>query len=185
MHEHDLFTIFIDPLEELDLPYIITGAVASIIYGEPRLTHDVDLVLELQLKDVEKLISKFPSDSFYIPPPELITTELKRIERGHFNIIHHNTGLRADIYTVGKDIFNKWGINNYTSISIGEKSYRIAPPEYVIIRKLEYYREGGSDKHIRDIQSILTISAGEIDKTLLEKFLEDRSLKTEWSKIQR
>lgn len=183
MQEPDLFKIFVDPLDELAIPYIVTGAVASIIYGEPRLTHDVDLVLELKVNDVEKLISRFPADMFYTPPREVMTTELKRNERGHFNIIHHPTGLRADIYLVGTDIFLKWAVDNYKSISIGEKSYRIAPPEYVIILKLEYYREGGSDKHIRDIQSILTISAGEIDMALLEKFLEDRSLKTEWSKV--
>ena len=56
MQEPDLFKIFVDPLEELAIPYIVTGAVASIIYGEPRLTHDVDLVLELKVHDVRKLI---------------------------------------------------------------------------------------------------------------------------------
>ncbi len=183
MQEHDLFNIFIEPLDDLDIPYIVTGAVASIIYGEPRLTHDVDLVLELKLKDVEKLISKFPADNFYTPPPEVITTELNRSKRGHFNIIHHETGLRADIYLVGKDVFNKWAIDHYKSISIGEKSYRIAPPEYVITLKLEYYREGGSDKHLRDIRAILEISPEEIDMTMLEKFIIDRSLEKEWHEI--
>lgn len=50
MQEHDLFNIFIEPLDELDIPYIVTGAVASIIYGEPRLTHDVDLVEPFSLR---------------------------------------------------------------------------------------------------------------------------------------
>ncbi len=183
MQEHNLFKIFVDPLNDLEIPYIITGAVASIIYGEPRLTHDVDLVLDLQFKDIEKLISKFPAGNFYIPPSEVLTTELGRNVRGHFNIIHLDTGLRADIYMVGKDAFNKWAIDNYNSISIDEKSYRIAPPEYVIILKLEYYREGGSDKHLRDIRAILEISPEEIDMTMLEKFINDRSLKKEWDKV--
>jgi hypothetical protein len=46
MQEHDLFRIFISRLNSLEVRYIITGAVASTIYGEPRLTHDLDLVKE-------------------------------------------------------------------------------------------------------------------------------------------
>ncbi len=184
MQEHDLFHMFVEPLDDLDLSYIVTGAVASIIYGEPRLTNDVDIVLEMELKDIEKLILKFPFDKFYTPPPEVITTEISRSSRGHFNIIHHETGLRADIYAVGRDAFGKWAIENYKSISIRGKSYRIAPPEYVIILKLEFYRDGGSDKHLRDIRSILEISPGEIDMTLLDRFIKDRSLEGEWREVQ-
>jgi hypothetical protein len=183
MPEHDLLKIFIEPIDDLKIPYIVTGAVASIIYGEPRLTHDIDLVLELKKKDVERLLSKFPSDLFYTPPPEVITTEITRSKRGHFNIIHHETGFRADIYLVGNDSFQKWAIDNYKSMTIGNKSYRIAPAEYVIILKLEYYREGQSDKHLRDIRAILKISPEEIDRGLLERFIKDHSLELEWNKI--
>jgi hypothetical protein len=183
MQEYDLFTIFVGPLHELGISYMVTGAVASIVYGEPRLTNDVDLVLELRSEDVDKIISKFPADLYYVPPPEVIRLEMNRSERGHFNIIHHQTGLRADIYLVGNDSFTKWAMKNCRRISIGEQSYHIAPPEYVIILKLEYYREGGSDKHLRDIRSIMEISPEEIDTSLLEHLIQERSLSDVWQKL--
>ena len=73
MPEHNLFRIFISRLNSLDIRYVITGAVASIIYGEPRLTHDLDLVIELDPDDVQRFADAFPIDDFYCPPPEIIT----------------------------------------------------------------------------------------------------------------
>jgi hypothetical protein len=61
----------------------------------------------------------------------------------------------------------------------GEK-YWLAPIEYVILRKLEYYREGESEKHLRDISSILAVSLNEIDFKLLEEQIDLRMLAKEW-----
>lgn len=56
----------------------------------------------------------------------------------------------------------------------------VAPPEYVILRKLEYYKEGKSDKHLTDIKNILEVSGDLIDIKTLEKMLADNGLNTEW-----
>jgi hypothetical protein len=56
----------------------------------------------------------------------------------------------------------------------------LAPPEYVIIRKLEYYREGGSEEHLRDIRSMLAVSGGQLDRPSLAEWIERRGLQTEW-----
>jgi hypothetical protein len=68
---------------------MIGGSVASIFYGEPRLTHDVDFVVFLASEDVTKLAEIFPESDFYVPPPEMIKEEVRR-ERGHFNLIHES-----------------------------------------------------------------------------------------------
>jgi len=52
--------------------------------------------------------------------------------------------------------------------------------EYVILRKLEYYREGESEKHLRDISSILVFSSEEIDLEILDAWIKERSLSNEW-----
>ena len=105
MQELDTFNIFLKPLNGLGIPYIITGAVAAIIYGEPRMTHDLDLILYLQWKDIDRFIRQFPETEFYLPPEEVIRVEVGRASRGHMNIIHLNSGLRADIYLTGKVVF--------------------------------------------------------------------------------
>lgn len=55
MPEPDLFHIFLGPLNRLDIPYLVTGAVASIVYGEVRVTHDIDLIVDLKRDDVENI----------------------------------------------------------------------------------------------------------------------------------
>jgi hypothetical protein len=59
----------------------------------------------------------------------------------------------------------------------------VAPPEYVIIRKLEYFREGKSEKHLRDIRSMLAVSAAAIDRALLETKIAELNLEPEWRRV--
>src|SRR4051812_18410382 len=95
--------IVIDPLERLQFVYCVTGSIAAGIYGEPRLTRDVDLVLLLDPSRLREFCSAFPDSEFYIPPIEVLATEASRGQRGSFNLIHHATGFKADVYVASKD----------------------------------------------------------------------------------
>ena len=53
-------------LEQLEIPYLVTGAVAAMAYGEPRLTNDIDIVAAIEEKHIADLLKAFPSDEFYI-----------------------------------------------------------------------------------------------------------------------
>lgn len=101
----DLFSLYTERLSLHKIDYIVTVSVASIVYGEPRLTHDIDLVILLQRAQIDDLISAFPLSLFYCPPKEIIINESKRSTRGHINLIHHETGFKADIYFAGKEDF--------------------------------------------------------------------------------
>ncbi|MBW2610399.1 MAG: hypothetical protein JRC68_08670 [Deltaproteobacteria bacterium] len=183
MPEHNLFQIYISRLEKLNIRYIATGAVASIIYGEPRLTHDIDLIVELTDENAETIIGAFPSEKFYCPPIEIIKLEADRPRRGHFNLIHHETGFKADIYIAGQDELHNWAMSKRKRFDMEGGPIWVAPPEYVILRKLEYYREGKSEKHMRDISSILDISSDLIDFEQLENKVSDSKLQMEWEQV--
>ncbi len=127
------------------MKYMVTGGVASVIYGDPRFTRDIDIVLSLTGPDIDRFSSLFSEHDFYVPPLETLRLEAGRERYGHFNVIHRDTALRADIYLLGSDPLHAWGFERRTSLSIGEHSISIAPIEYVILRKLEYFRESGSD----------------------------------------
>jgi len=58
MQDHNLFGIYLDILIKHRIKYFVTGSVASIVYGEPRLTHDIDLVIFLKEKQVDKFVFK-------------------------------------------------------------------------------------------------------------------------------
>jgi hypothetical protein len=182
MPEPDFITIFVKRLNRTGLPYMITGAVACVIYGEPRLTHDVDLVLEVKSRTIEKIGEAFPLDGFYCPPVENLMIEAKRPLRGHFNLIHHETGLRADIYTVGEDPLHQWAMAHRRSLEISGEEVWVAPPEYVILRKLEFFREGGSDKHLKDIVGVLELSLDELDMDWLRQKVQEYGLTREWER---
>lgn len=160
----NLFRIFIDPLNQAAIKYMITGSVASIIYGEPRLTHDIDLVILLTNDNIKKLAECFPGDDFYLPPEEVIRVENSRTLRGHFNIIHNETGYKADIYLMGNDPLHIWGFKNRNKLSLDGEDIWVASPEYVIVRKLAYWEEGGSEKHLSDIKSMLELQQNKISK---------------------
>lgn len=159
----DLLTLFVDPLERLGLDYMVTGSVASMLYGEPRLTNDVDLVLDLSPPDAPRLRAAFSSSDFYCPPEDEIRLEAGRAIRGHVNILHIPTALEADIYFAGDDWLHRWALPRYHRLEVESRSIRLAPPEYVIVRKLSFFREGGSSKHVRDVRALVSARRAGLD----------------------
>jgi hypothetical protein len=169
---------FLEPLERLALPYCITGSVAASVYGEPRLTADIDVVLLLDVRDIAALRAVFPDSTYYVPPDETLRLEIARSSRGMFNLIHHASQFKADIYLSARDPLHAWALQHRRRISLEGSGAWIAPPEYVILRKLEYLREGGSDKHLRDIRFIL--AATPIDRALVESEVARLGVGEQW-----
>ncbi|MSQ72802.1 MAG: hypothetical protein EXR27_16145 [Betaproteobacteria bacterium] len=171
-----------EPLERLGLPYCITGSVAASVYGEPRLTADIDVVLLLRQADIEALTSVFPADEYYVPPMETLMQELGREAHGMFNLIHHGTQFKADIFLASVDPLHVWAIENRRRIDLGGDGAWMAPPEYVIVRKLEYLREGGQDKHVRDVRFML--AATSVDLSFIEDHVSRLHLQAQWSQCR-
>jgi hypothetical protein len=170
--------LFLEPLERLSLPYCVTGSVAASVYGEPRLTADIDIVLLLGVRDIAALRTEFPDAEYYVPPDETLRLELARDTRGMFNLIHHASQFKADIYLAARDPLHAWALKHRRRISLEEGGAWIAPPEYVILRKLEYLREGAQDKHVRDIRFIL--AASDIDRALVDAEVMRLGLSEQW-----
>jgi hypothetical protein len=180
----DLFLLYAKKLDALGFPYMVTGSVAGMLYGEPRITHDVDIVVALAPSGVRALAAAFPLEEFYCPPEEVLLEESLRPQRGHFNLIHHETGFKADIYVASRDPLHRWALAERRCVEIDDVKPWIAPPEYVIVRKLEYFREGGSEKHLRDIAAILRVSGESVRHDVVEDFSERLGLTQEWQRAQ-
>lgn len=167
MTDPDLIGLFVEPLEEIGVSYMVTGGVASVIYGDPRFTRDIDLVMELGQPEIPALISAFDPADFYVPPIEALETETARSEGGHFNVIHRESALRADVYLSGDDPLIAWAFDRLVRLRVGDAEVRVAPIEYVILRKLEYYHRSGSDRHLRDVAMMLRISGATVESDAL------------------
>jgi hypothetical protein len=183
MPEPDLISLFAHPLHRAGIRYLISGSVAAMLYGEPRMTHDIDFVVLLRAEDAVLLASIFPSPQFYVPPAAAILDEVRRERRGHFNVIHTDSGLKADFYTAGRDELHAWAFRQTRSYAIGSETISLAPPEYVILRKLEYHREGGSEKHLRDIRAMLAVSGEQLDRAALLDWITRLDLEAEWTRV--
>src|SRR5450759_351233 len=88
MRTPDLVSTFLRPLNRAGVSYMVTGSVAAAIYGEPRFTQDVDIVLSLSTRDAAVLADAFSPSDFYCAPVEVIAEEAARKSGWHFNIYH-------------------------------------------------------------------------------------------------
>ena len=179
MHEVENLLIFARRLDDAGVEYMITGSVASLMYGEPRFTHDIDLVVHLQESNFGLLPKIFPESEFYCPPIEVIRLEATRELHGHFNVIHHASGQKADLYPL-KDDLHRWAFARRKQDTYHDASYWLAPAEYVILRKLQYFRDGSSSKHKQDVINILTGSSHLIDMDVLREKIQAYQLDSIW-----
>ena len=178
------YTVFVRPLNERGFQYMVTGSIASILYGEPRTTHDIDIVLVLPESRIREIAEIFPADQFYCPPREVLRIESARAADGHFNLIHQESGFKADVYLSGNERLHLWALENVRPVELDDGIIvPLAPPEYVIVRKLSYYRMGGSQKHVRDIRAMLQLAADQIDRTVLTEKIEAEGLSELWEEI--
>lgn len=181
MGPYELLHKIVEAFEALSIPYLVTGAMASITWGEPRFTNDIDIVAELNVKHIAPLEAYFPKTEFYFDE-RMIQEAIK--SRGQFNIIHPASGLKIDVYVSKRTPFDRSRFARRRKVRLtGDCEAYFAAPEDVIIKKMEYYRQGGSEKHLRDITGILTISGGQIDGQYISEWASRLGLLEIWNAI--
>lgn len=175
----DLQVYTVRQLEELGLPYAIGGSMAVAAYGTPRFTRDVDIVVDLPLDKVSAFTARFPRAEFYID--EFAIRAAVR-DRGQFNIIHHESGVKVDIYIPADPIQQNQIARARRLVSqSGEASY--SPPEELIIMKLEYWKYGQPERHLEDIVNLLYGLSGDVDFEMIERETERRNLREPWQAV--
>jgi hypothetical protein len=168
-------------LEKLHIPYFVTGAMASIIYGEPRLTNDIDIVAEVQDIHITGLKNCFPDKEFHLDEDSVRNAVRQKFQ---FNIIHPESGLKVDVMIPQNDAYDQTRFTRKKRLrSLPDLEVNFASPEDVIIKKMQYYQEGRSEKHIRDIEGILRISTDMIDFDYISKWSAQLGLEAVWNDI--
>jgi len=183
MEQHELLLFLVECFEKLKIPYLITDSIASMAYGEPRFTNNIDVVVDLKLSQLDDFKSYFPENEFHLE----VESMKKALDRHQqFNIIHPSSGLKVDVIIRKKDDFDKARFSRIKKLKISElKSANFASPEDVILKKMEFSQRGGSDKHLRDIASILKISGEDIDRTYISAWAEKLDLMKIWKSMQK
>jgi hypothetical protein len=181
---NDLYTRLLLPLNRTGLKFMITGSVAVIAYGEPRMTNDVDIVIDLTPDNAYKLHRAYSSSDFYAPPADVMATEAESGE-GQFNVVHLDSVMRADFYVAGDDPLHRWALDNRSMEQVAGVDLPFAPIEYLIVRKLEYFRDTKSDRHLNDVAGLLRVSGKRVDSAKLDALIAERELGSQWDAAQK
>ena len=176
----DSLLSFYHRLAGTGLPCMVGGSIASMLYGEPRATLDIDLIVEAGIADVDVILGAFPRKRYYLPPREVVEIELSRVRDGSFQIVELASALKADIYLTGSDPLLAYGISHRRLETVADKEIHVAPATYVVAIKLRYYSISEQPKHLRDISSILAISPSEIDRERVDGWAREFHVEETW-----
>lgn len=164
--------------DDLAIPYFIGGSMAGIVYGEYRLTHDTDIVADIQAAHIPLLIDRLGTD-FYIQAHEILDALASRDRsdlpldfRPCFNLIHWETGFKIDVFIATHRPFEVAEFQRRIRAIIQtdpEQTAYVASAEDIILAKLEWYHMGGSlaQQQWRDVVSIMAIHGQELDSAYL------------------
>lgn len=182
MEQSDLLKLLAATLARLEIPYIVTGSMATIAYGEPRFTIDIDVVVDLPASKIDAILEAFPDPEFYVSRPA-VEEAVRR--RRQFNIIHPASGLKVDVIVASNSEFDRGRMSRGRWLTIeGKASARFASPEDVILKKMQYFLEGRSEKHLRDIHGVLLAQRQPIDYHYLTGWIDRMGLAEAWDLIQ-
>lgn len=181
MNQAELLTRAIDILESQQLTYMLVGSYASASYGEPRYTHDIDIVIEIGLTAVERLCGEFPAPQYYVSLP---AAREAVAGRGQFNVIDTMSGNKIDFMIARNDAWGQSQVaRRIRKPILPDRQMFVAAPEDAIIGKLWYYQEGGSEKHLRDIAGMMQVSGDKIDTAYIGHWTKELGLTDAWQAV--
>jgi len=147
------------------IPYMLTGSMAMMFYAVPRMTRDIDLVVECRSQDIPKLLDLF-SDDCYISE-ETVKDAVSR--QGMFNIIHTEWCIKAD-FVLRKDApFRELEFSRRQVHQLSGFEVSVVTPEDLILSKLAWARHSHSESQFRDV-SMMLASVPELDFAYIEKW---------------
>jgi hypothetical protein len=168
--------------DRLGLPYYVTGSVASMFYSVPRTTTDVDVVVDLPPWKAKAFCAAFPDSEFYVDDE---TARAAADAGEQFNIVHSSRGVKADIMCFRETPYDECRLARRRLVEIvpGLSVY-VAAPEDVILKKLDFYRLGGSEKHLVDIVAMFQMSGARIDLAYIESWAARIGVAAEWDLLK-
>lgn len=147
-------------LEKARIEYMLTGSMAMNYYAQPRMTRDIDIVVELEESDAEKLISSFEPD--YFVPGDALLSALR--ERGMFNLLHLDSVVKVDLIVRKQVPYRQNEFARRVQVALPGFSAWLVSREDLILSKLAWAKEGESELQRRDVRNLLS---GEVDLAYL------------------
>ena len=159
-------------LSEASIPYMVSGSVAMNVYAQPRMTRDIDIVIDIPLSKVDLFVSLFESDCYV--DREMIDDAIRA--RDMFNIIHNDWIIKADFMIKKSEAYRDAEFERRRSIALDETKLYVVAPEDLVLSKLVWARENLSELQRRDVRNMLQC-AKELDWAHLESWADKLSVR--------
>jgi len=162
------------------IPYMVTGSVASSFHGEPRATRDLDLVIDPSPEALDRFVGALPAEAFYV---DREAAESALAERSQFNVIDQASGWKVDLMIRKDRPFSIQAFKRRLPAELLGSPTFLATAEDVVIAKLEWSKASESERQLRDVIGILSVSDG-LDRHYVERWVERLELGDVWAKVR-
>ena len=178
----DLLTRVVRALEHSQVPYMLTGSVASSAHGLPRSTRDVDIVIAPNQSQLLQLMREFPHSAYYADEQQALHA---LGNRSQFNVIDFETGWKIDFIIAENSEYGRTAMMRRVPVEIARTTIYVATPEDVVIAKLRWSQLGGSDRQLDDASGIVTTQGGSLDCPYIERWVREFHLEEQWEAVRK
>ncbi|TKB66272.1 MAG: hypothetical protein E8D52_18125 [Nitrospira sp.] len=147
--------------------YMVTGSMAANFYATPRMTRDIDLVVELSDADIDRVVGLF-QDTYYIDP-DMVQQAIRN--RSMFNMIHNALVVKVDCVVRKDTDYRREEFARRRTITLAGQSVAIVAPEDLILSKLDWARESRSQMQLDDVRNLLR-SVQDLDRVYLSHWAD-------------
>ncbi len=176
-----LLRAIVGMLDAIGIPYMVVGSFASTAYGEPRSTHDLDFVIDPSPEQLDKLIAALDPERYYVDR-DVARDALRR--RAMFNVIDIATAWKLDLVIRKARPFSIEELRRRQVTKILGIGVSTATPEDTIIAKLEWAKQGASDRQLEDVAGILRVRGPELDVVHIERWVAELELADQWQRAR-
>lgn len=163
--ELDLLLLVTARLDAAAIPYMLSGSMALSIYAEPRMTRDIDIVLEIGANDVDTIHEAFRTD-FYCDR-DMIADAVAH--RSAFNLIHNRTVIKVDCIVRKDTPYRRVELARRRPVTIAGRVVQVVAPEDLVLSKLAWARPSRSEVQLRDVRSVIAC-VPDLDWQYLERW---------------
>lgn len=183
MSQQELLKLVVRTLEGVGIEYMLTGSVASGLQGEPRSTHDIDLVVSLQREQIDALVRAFPAPDYYLDRGA-VSDAVDR--RSMFNLISNAEGDKVDFWMLTEDPFDRSRFARRLARQVFGFRLFVSAPEDTILAKLRWCRmSGGSEKQFVDALRVFELQHAVLDYEYIERFVRNLGVESLWKQLQK
>ena len=169
--ELEVLKVVSERLNGADIAYMISGSMAANYYTVPRMTRDIDIVIELKETDIDKFVSLFQSD-FYINK-EMIEKEV--LQQGIFNLIHNRYVIKTDFIIKKSSPYHETAFSRRRKVLIKNSPIWFISAEDLVISKLSWARDSHSEMQLKDVRNLME-TVNNLDLRYVDKWVSQLGL---------